>query len=376
MGGFILSMMIIFTGGQCVAASSAPEYASVATRYADLVQHSYAESAKAAMVMQADIRAFLDQPGAETLKTARDGWIRARPSYLHTEAFRFYEGPIDAPQTGPEGRINAWPLNEAFIDGVRDRPQAGLIHDLQIPITRKTISGRDQVSDEADVTTGWHAIEFLLWGQDVDAVGAGNRSWRDYKPGDVVRDRRRHYLMLVTDMLVDDLNILADAWQPQAPYRQQFLSDLDIALTKMLTGIATLSSFEMASERLSVPLDSHSQEDEQSCFSDTTAQDFVHDQQGIEQVYYGLIDGQAGPSLHDLIQSRNPDLATKIQQSITRAHDLVARFHTPFDQIVTAAEDSPLRIIPHQAVQALDQQGAALIEAGHILGLRPEIKAE
>jgi putative iron-regulated protein len=40
---------------------------------------------------------------------------------------------------------------------------------------------------EANVATGYHAIEFLLWGQDLNGhgVGAGNRPWTDYAAQDI-----------------------------------------------------------------------------------------------------------------------------------------------------------------------------------------------
>ena len=48
--------------------------------------------------------------------------------YSPTEVFRFYGGPIDD-DNGPEGLLNAWPLDEVFIDYVLGNPDAGIIND-------------------------------------------------------------------------------------------------------------------------------------------------------------------------------------------------------------------------------------------------------
>ncbi|MCB1635746.1 MAG: hypothetical protein KDI51_14240, partial [Xanthomonadales bacterium] len=141
-------------------------------------QHAYARAADDARMMQAAIDAFLSAPSETGLAEARRSWRQARPAYQRTEMLRFFNSPIDHAgddQTppGPEPRINAWPLNEAHIDYVEGAPKAGLIQRLDLPIEVSTILHRDQFSDESDITTGWHAIEFLLWGQDLSADGPG-----------------------------------------------------------------------------------------------------------------------------------------------------------------------------------------------------------
>ena len=79
--------------------------------YANLVFESYAAAKSAADGLSATINAFLDKPSEESLAAARKAWVEARPPYLLTETFRFYDGPIEA----IEGEINAWPMNEAYI---------------------------------------------------------------------------------------------------------------------------------------------------------------------------------------------------------------------------------------------------------------------
>jgi putative iron-regulated protein len=356
--------------------ASDPQYdgAAIASAYVDLVHAGYAQSHRAAQSLSQAIDQLLATPDDASLKKARDAWIAARRPYLTTESFRFYDGPIDGPETatrpaGPEGRINAWPLNEAVIDYVEGDAKSGLVAALDVPLTRDTILARDQVSDEADVTTGWHAIEFLLWGQDRSADGPGARPASDYAAGTPANDRRRAYLRLLTDLLIDDLATLEAQWQRDkaGSYAQEFLAlEPHEAVGRMLTGAALLAGHELASERLAVGLDSGAQEDEQSCFSDTTWQDFAWGLAGIKRVYYG-IGNAASPA--SAIKTLQPKLAIEMERRFAEAERRVAALHDPFDRILVAPPDSELRANAEAAVAAFQQLAAGLRDVGRALGV-------
>lgn len=343
--------------------------------YAALVHASYRESAAAAARLEVAIAAMLAQPSAESLAAARAAWVAARPAYLVTEVFRFYDGPIDigpGGEPGPEPHINAWPLNEAYIDAVRGQPRAGIVWDNAIPLTRESIRARDQVGDENDVTTGWHAIEFLLWGQDFNAAGPGDRSHTDYVPGHPDHDRRRLYLATVTEMLVEDLRELEAAWAPDADnYRRHFLAlEPREALGRAINGAANLVGHELATERLSVALDSGDQEDEHSCFSDTTHQDHLYDLRGARNVWFGSIgDDMAADSLRALVQKIDPGMATRTDTLFTQALAAVALMDQPFELVLRAPPGSPPRQRAESAVAALQALGAQLAQIGRRVGV-------
>jgi putative iron-regulated protein len=340
--------------------------------YARLVHATYDAAHAAAQRMQTAIAAFLAEPTDETLARARFAWVDARVPYLQSEAFRFYDGPIDAPETGPEGSINAWPLNEAVIDYVADDPQAGLVSATEIAITADTIRERDQVADEADVTTGWHAIEFLLWGQDGSAMGAGARPASDYAPGIGTNDRRRLYLETVTAMLVDELAGLVKAWAPGDPqsYAAAFTAlPQREALGRMLNGMAVLAGFELMSERLAVALDSGDQEDEHSCFSDTTWQDFVFDIRGIRNTWYGDFGDLNVPGMDELVASQDPELAARIAGLLNRVENAALAIPRPFDQVLASEPGSPSRQSAEQLVTALTDLVTGFQEVGGKLGV-------
>ena len=147
----------------------------VATAYADGVFASYDASLTSATAMQEAVQAFIADPTDDTLQAAKDAWLTARDDYGPTEAFRFYDGPIDNPDDGPEGQINAWPMDEAYVDYVDGDAAAGIINDTAgFPeITTDVIVSANEEGGETNISTGWHAVEFLLWGQDLSDDGAG-----------------------------------------------------------------------------------------------------------------------------------------------------------------------------------------------------------
>ena len=162
---------------QARTAIATPVVTPVVHHYAALVHASYADTLAAARNLQASVRAFVAGPDAARLESARKAWLEAREWYGQTEAFRFYGGPIDD-DNGPEGRINAWPMDESYVDGVEGKPDAGLINNRKFIITKRALAAQNERGGEENIATGWHAIEFLLWGQDTSANGPGNRRAR------------------------------------------------------------------------------------------------------------------------------------------------------------------------------------------------------
>lgn len=335
--------------------------------YADLVSSSYQAAASAAQPLDQAVDELLANPSEETLKTAREAWVKARQPYLQTEVFRFYDGPIEE----IEGRINAWPMNEAAIDYVKDDPKAGLINSEKA-LTLEAIIAANQADDEANVTTGWHAVEFLLWGQDFSTDGPGARPASDYTPGTPANDRRREYLRLVTSQLVADLASLATAWSPDRAdgYAAKFnaLPPRE-AIGRMLNGMAILAGFEFMSQRLAVALDSGDQEDEHSCFSDTTHQDFVHDLKGIQNVWTGDNAGEQRAGLDELVKSIDPATAENVTALLSDAETKIAALGNPWDKVLAAPEDSPERKAAEDVVTALQALGKGLTDAGAKLGV-------
>ncbi len=336
--------------------------------YIDLARTSYAASGVIAEDLEHTIDAFLDKPDETTLAAARTAWIKARPSYLITEAFRFSDGPIEA----LEGQINAWPMNEAAIDYVKDNPKAGIINAGTEALTIEDIVKANGADDEANVTTGWHAVEFLLWGQDFSADGPGARPASDYVAGTPANDRRRLYLHLVAEQLEHDIKSVAAAWADEGANgyvaKLRALPQREV-LGRMLNGMGILAGSEFMSARLAVALDSGDQEDEHSCFSDTTHQDFVYDLQGIKNVWTGDADGKTRAGLDELVKSIDPATAAEIDALLADTEIKVAALGNPWDKVLASPDGSPERKAGEAAVSALQALGQGLTKAGSKLGV-------
>jgi putative iron-regulated protein len=353
---------------------AAPTYDAKAeiAAYAAGVHASYVSSVENAKAMSVAIDALLASPTVETLAAARKAWTAARPSYLVTEAYRFYDGPIE----DIEGEINSWPVNEAFIDYVVGNDKAGIVNDPTKDITVATLIIDNQATDESDVTLGWHAIEFLLWGQDHSATGPGDRPVSDFIAGQGNNDRRRTYLKVAADRLIADIERVAEAWAPGVPgnYAATFqaLAPAE-AVGRIFNGLGVLAGSELMSERMAIGLDSGDQEDEHSCFSDTTHQDFVYDVKGIENVWTGIYPNSAGPGMRDLVAKVDPAFATEIDGLLADTIAKIATLGDPWDQVLAAAPDTQARKDAEAAVASLGVLADGFKRAGAKLGVLVQI---
>lgn len=354
-------------------AQPAPAYGPVAAHYAALVHANYEDALAAARAMQQRIGAFVKSPSADGLEAARKSWLAAREVYGQTEAFRFYGGPIDD-DNGPEGRINAWPMDESFVESQDGRK--GLIADRQFAITKKNLAAQNERGGEENIATGWHAIEFLLWGPDTSDTGPGNRGFEDYVDGKHPNAaRRRQYLTAVTELLVDDLSFLVRAWAPGAKnYRASFEKGGRESVRRILVGLGSLSRGELAGERLEVALSTQDQEDEHSCFSDNTHRDAVTNALGIRNVWLGeykRLDGSVlqGASLRELVASRDAALAERTTKQIAASVEAAEAIQAPFDQEILGGRDAPGPQRIQKTIASLTAQSKDLVAAAAAIGI-------
>lgn len=353
--------------------------------YVTIVEASYADALAKTKEMKTAIDAFVASPTQATLEAAKKAWLDAREPYGQTEAFRFYDGPIDGEDGEPEGYINAWPLDEALIDYVTtgtggqdtsDDRQNIVNNTSKYPsITKSVIKDISGYNDnESNVTLGYHAIEFLLWGQDdVDATKktSGNRSYKDYTTANNA-SRRGKYLKVVTEILVENLESVYKEWKSNGTYRGQFLAlSKNDAIDKILTGAAKLSKGELAGERMATAVEKQDQEDEHSCFSDNTHRDIYLNAQAINNIILGKykrVDGStvSGTSLTDVLKLVNAEEASALISTATEVMTKVTVISNTkyFDnQIIGEAIDNPNKPVM-SAVSSLRKQGDQLAQAG------------
>lgn len=328
--------------------AQAVETSDILTTYADIAEATYGDSLSTAKTLQVSIEAFIAKPNDDTLKAAKADWIKARVPYQQTEAYRFGNAIVD----DWEGKVNAWPLDEGLIDYVEsdyygDESDENAAYTANViandviklggqeidvsKITKDLLANTLHEVDnvEANVATGYHAVEFLLWGQDLNGTGpgAGNRPATDYDVNNCTNDNceaRAQYLSVVTDLLVDELTWMTAQWKSGGSARADLMSKSDKeGLATIITGMGSLSYGELAGERIKLGLMLHDPEEEHDCFSDNTAASHANDHQGIVNVYrgsYTRTDGSVvkGASIAQLVAKTDGKLADEMLASLRK----------------------------------------------------------
>ena len=361
----------------------ADERANVLSNYADIALAGYSDSLVTALALQDAINALVAAPSIETLDAARTAWIASRAPYQQTEVFRFGNPIVD----DWEGKVNAWPLDEGLMDyvdasygGPTDENEFAALNVIANPTF--SIAGMDvdataitpeligDVLNEADgietnVARGYHAIEFLLWGQDLNGTdaGAGDRPYTDFVQGDGCTggncDRRVDYLTAATDLLITDLEFIIDQWDEDGAARTDLLADPDAGIVAMITGMGSLSYGEQAGQRMRLGLMLNDPEEEHDCFSDNTHNSHYYDGKGVQNVYLGRyerIDGTVveGPGLTSLVAAVDPALDSEVRGKLDATMGALTA-------IVTAAENG---MAYDQMLDRQNAEGEALIMAG------------
>ncbi len=376
---------------------------AVLKHYADLAYAKYGDSLATAKTLQNKIDTLLTKPTESNLAAARAAWVAARHPYQQTEAYRFGNAIVD----DWEGKVNAWPLDEGLIDytaasygGESDENAlytANVIANKTLTVGGKTIDAsqitKELLADtlheidevEANVATGYHAIEFLLWGQDLNGTGpgAGVRPASDFDPANCSWgncDRRAAYLKAATDLLVDDLQWMVDQWAEGGEARAAVTNgDAQKNLATIFTGMGSLSYGELAGERMKLGLLLHDPEEEHDCFSDNTHWSHFNDVLGIRNVYTGVyqrVDGStlSGPSLSDLVAAKDAavdkNLREHLDATLGEMQVLVdtAQAGEAYDQMIGEGNASGNAKV-QAAIDALVAQTRAIEKAVDAMGL-------
>jgi putative iron-regulated protein len=435
---------------------------------ADIALAAYTDSVETAKALKTALVEFQveankadgdrdDTVAANLLNAAKKAWLVSREPYGQTEVYRFRNSPVD--ELDVEGDLNAWPLGEALIDYVNTGNDGDDFDNKQIGVTEhgvgtdisavidvtnasdkaantNTIIGNTDIvindallakglsaEDEHDVLSGYHAIEFLLWGQDLNndaetttkfnrenavkteavktatdpvntfATG-GQRPLTDFTT-DTNAERRHQYLAIVVDKLIADLEMVQAEWAEGSTtnYRAKFTTIADAAdakqkLTEILTGMGTLSVGELAGERMQIAFSNNSQEDEHSCFSDNTHRDIWLNAEGVSNSFYGTyagydsnldgIDDVAtnavdGYGINDYLTEvgltgivAETTSALALTEDNYNLIDASARNGVPFDVLImTLSETSPVAL----TIKSLSAQSRAIQKAADQLGL-------
>ncbi|MCB1476325.1 MAG: peptidase [Rhodobiaceae bacterium] len=364
--------ILIFSATATVAAAQTSP-ADVVKTYADIALAKFEDSLATAKALDTAVGALVATPSESTLKAARDAWKAARVPYQQTEAYRFGNPIVD----DWEGRVNAWPLDEGLIDYVdasygtesdqNSLYTANVIANPSLMIDGEKVDASRITPDflqntlqeaggiEANVATGYHAIEFMLWGQDLHGTdaGAGERPYTDFDTANCTNgncDRRADYLKAASALLVADLEEMVAKWKEDGEAHMALMErGPEGGLATILTGMGSLSYGELAGERMKLGLILHDPEEEHDCFSDNTHNSHYYDSEGIRNVYLGSytrIDGTtvSGPSLSAYVAEKDKaldeEMRGKLGATKSAMEAMVSRAETKeaYDQMI--AEDN------------------------------------
>jgi putative iron-regulated protein len=379
---------------ECALAAPAPSPQNVIAHYADLAEAIYGDSLSGARDLQTAVNAFLANPTEQTLAKAREAWKTARIPYLQTEGFRFGSNTVD----DWEPRVNAWPLDEGLIDYVA--PSYGTRSDLN-PLYALNVVGKTslrvgakiidaKVVDasllrklqeaegvQTNVSTGYHAIEFLLWGQNLDGPrgGSGKRPASDYDTKACTHghcDRRAAYLNAAVGLLVADLEEMKNDWHTGGKAREELVAKgPQEGLSEILTGLGSLTFGEMAGERMKLGLMLHDPEEQQDCFSNNTHNSHYFDEIGIGQIWRGhyvRADGTIldGPSIRAYAAAADPASAQRLDSALDQALATIGKMKTAADsgrmaysQMIAAGNAEGNRMV-QESMDALVAQTRAI----------------
>lgn len=378
------------------------EPAEVVAHYADIAAAKYGDSLTTARALQSAVATLIAAPSDDTLTAAKTAWFAARVPYQQTEVYRFGNAVVD----DWEGRVNAWPLDEGLIDYVaagsavnEENTHAALnviatpkftLSGMQVDATTITPSLIGETLHEADgieanVASGYHAIEFLLWGQDLNGTGpgAGARPFTDFAVGDACTggncDRRVAYMQSATDLLVSDLEFMVAQWTADGAGRAAVTADPNAGLMAILTGMGSLSYGEQAGERMKLGLMLNDPEEEHDCFSDNTHNSHFYDGLGIRNVYLGqytTVDGMqmTGPSLSELVAAKDAAVDAQLKVELDASVNALQAIKTAaeggfaYDQMLQAGNKDGEALIMG-AVNALVTQTASIERALTAVGL-------
>ncbi|PIE11710.1 MAG: peptidase [Rhodobacterales bacterium] len=383
--------------GLASMASAEVDIAAVTANYGDIALAGYEDSLVLAKDLRVALGELVESPSDATLNAAKAAWLRARVPYQQTEAFRFGNPTVD----DWEGKVNAWPLDEGLIDYVEgdagvnpENPyaSANVVANTTLTVAGETVDASAITPElleslhevegiEANVATGYHAIEFLLWGQDLNGTDAGNgaRTASDYDTENCTNgncDRRGEYLLAASDLLISDLEDAVANWSEGGQGR------LDLAegdpLVMAFTGLGSLSYGEQAGERMKLGLLLHDPEETHDCFADNSSMSHYYDGLGIRNVYTGRyvrIDGSVveGPSLMDVVAEKDEALAINLLADMNHTMSALGALKTAqeagtaFDQLIGVGH--PGNELTQNAIDGLVAQTRNIERAVTVVGL-------
>ena len=333
----------------------------VVQTYAAIAGHSSADAQLQAEALQKAVAAFTAAPSAESLDAAKLAWIAARLPYLQSEILRF------------NAELETASFDPASVDYLKTKPKSGIINDA----AKYPNIDQIMVASLGTQSGGFPAIEFLLWGEDLDLKGPGKRSFEDYvEEKNPAAERRALYLNACAVLVAEGAAAQAASWKADVPdsLRTKFLAmPTDEILGKICTNVSALAGDEIARKIVATAYEAR--KDESSNFSDTTHFDLIYACSGIGNVVAGAYVGLdkeikvQGAGLMKLAETLGERQAEDLKLATNDMMLAVTEFRPPFDRALIAPDDSPAREAIRKIQSSLEDFSRAANDLAKGLGL-------
>ena len=206
----------------------------IALEYIEQIGADLIEAGIEIEMFQSSIGMLTGQANNENLSLSKQAWLDAHSAYEITTLHRYFATQL----LGEQGslalmqiqyQINHWPIIPGYIDYVNGYPDSGIVHDINVNLDVDSLREQHGTFDISEVTLGFHVIEFLLWGYDTDS---GPRPAADfdavleltseqtesgYSLDQLSNNRRRLFLSVAIDTLVEDFRALQSLWLAKEP---------------------------------------------------------------------------------------------------------------------------------------------------------------
>ncbi|GAB1269600.1 hypothetical protein NBRC116493_28530 [Aurantivibrio infirmus] len=217
------------------------------------------ESVNEAESLQNAIQKFLQDPNDETLTAARESWHTSHTTYTQLEMFI----TLGLSNPGLFGQliptnflIDAQPILPGYLDYFDVYANSGIVNDIAMPLAAESLRAQHGFSDETEVSLGFHAIEYLLWGEtgarladdylDIQELDTTQRS-TGVRIIDLPNNRRRVLLNLLSVLLTDDISQLKQQLEnPADTVRQNYSALTPLSRMQLLQAAA----YSMLAQRI------------------------------------------------------------------------------------------------------------------------------
>ena len=237
----------------------------IALEYVQQIDTDFKQAGIEIEKFQSSIATLTDQTNIENLSLSKQAWLNAHSAYELTTLHRYYVTQLMGEQDSLalmqlQYQINHWPIVPGYIDYVDGYPDSGIVHDINVNLDADSLREQHGSFDVSEVTLGFHAIEFLLWGYDADSVARPATDFdavleltpkeieSGYTLEQLSNNRRRLFLTVVADTLVNDFLALQSLWLAEEPSISQRIES--ISGTELIVILADSMSAMLTQELL------------------------------------------------------------------------------------------------------------------------------